>query len=244
MSSLLELRGVTATYGGNPVVDGVCMNVGDGELVALLGSNGAGKTTLLKAVSGLVPMRAGDVIFHNVNLTNMPPHQRARHGLVLVPEGRRIFPDFTVLENLQAGALARNGRADQEQDMRRVFSLFPVLEQKQELAAASLSGGEQQMLAIGRALMSAPRLLMIDEPSLGLSPIVLRDLYNVLALLAGSGLAVLLAEQNLRAALRVAQRGYVLRHGEIVFQGSASELRNRTDLPELYLGKAVFKEEG
>jgi branched-chain amino acid transport system ATP-binding protein len=244
MISLLELRGVTATYGGNPVVDSVCMNVGDGELVALLGSNGAGKTTLLKAVSGLVPMRAGEVIFHNLNLTNMPPHQRARHGLVLVPEGRRIFSDFTVLENLQAGALARNGRADQEQDMRRVFSLFPVLEQKQELAAASLSGGEQQMLAIGRALMSAPRLLMIDEPSLGLSPIVLRDLYNALAVLAGNGLAVLVAEQNLRVALRVAQRVYVLRHGEIVFQGSASELRDRPDLPELYLGKAVFKEEG
>lgn len=244
MSSLLELRGVTVTYGGNPVVDDVSINVGDGELVALLGSNGAGKTTLLKAVSGLVPMRVGEVIFQNVNLTNMPPHRRARHGLVLVPEGRRIFPDFTALENLQAGTLARDGRADQKHDMRRVFSLFPVLEQKQELAAASLSGGEQQMLAIGRALMSAPRLLMIDEPSLGLSPIVLRDLYNALALLAGSGLTVLVAEQNLRVALRVAQRGYVLRHGEIVFQGSASELRDRTDLPELYLGRAVFKEEG
>lgn len=243
MSSLLELRGVTATYGGNPVVDGVSINVGDGELVALLGSNGAGKTTLLKAVSGLVPMRAGEVIFQNVNLTNMPPHQRARQGLVLVPEGRRIFPDFTVLENLHAGALARDGRGDPKHDMHRVFNLFPVLEQKQKLAASSLSGGEQQMLAIGRALMSAPRLLMIDEPSLGLSPIILRDLYNALALLAGSGLAVLVAEQNLRVALRVAQRGYILRHGEIVFQGPAAELLDRTDLPELYLGKAVFKEE-
>jgi len=239
MPSPLEVRDLQADYGGNPVVNGVSLDLGAGELVTVVGSNGAGKTTLLKALAGLVPVRRGEVRLDGLDLLSSPAYQRARRGLILVPEGRRLFPELTVLENLRTGELARSGRGDLAADRGRVFDLFPVLGHKRGLLAASLSGGEQQMLAIARGLMGAPRILLIDEPSLGLSPLAAGSLFRALAVLAAAGLAIILAEQNVRLALRVATRGYVLRQGEVVFEGPAAALSNRPDLPELYLGTAV-----
>lgn len=238
MKYLLEVSGLTAVYDGNPIVRGISLCLQDGEVVALLGSNGAGKSTLLKAIAGLVPAVAGRIVFDGADLGGMEVHHRARRGLALVPEGRRLFSELTVMENLRTGALARNGRSDERVDLERVYSLFPILAAKGPQLAASLSGGEQQMLALGRALMSAPRLLMIDEPSLGLSPIAAGALYQTIATLAASGMTIIVAEQNLRLALRVAGRTYVLRHGEVVFAGGTAELHARSDLPELYLGKS------
>jgi len=239
MPSLLEVRDLQADYGGNPVVDRVSLDVGAGELVALLGSNGAGKTTLVKTLAGLVPVRHGEIRMGNIDLVGLPAHERARHGIILVPEGRRLFPELTVADNLRTGELARGGRGNAAADRRRALELFPVLAQKRALPAASLSGGEQQMLAMARGLMGAPRVLMIDEPSLGLSPLAAGSLFRALAVLATTGLAIILAEQNVRLALRVAKRGYVLRQGEVVFEGPAAALANRPDLPELYLGTAA-----
>jgi branched-chain amino acid transport system ATP-binding protein len=193
MKYLLEVSGLTVAYDGSAVVHGISLSVQNGEVVALLGSNGAGKSTLLKAISGLVPAVAGRIVFDGADLGGVDIHHRARRGLALVPEGRRLFSDLTVIENLRTGALARNGRSDERVDLERVYSLFPVLAAKASQLAASLSGGEQQMLALGRALMSAPRLLMIDEPSLGLSPIAAGALYQTIATLAGSGMTIMVA---------------------------------------------------
>jgi len=237
MAPLLSVRAVRAGYSGSSVLKGIDLHHGRGEVVALLGSNGAGKTTLLRVIAGLLPQTSGQISFDGSVLDDLPAHERARRGLTLVPEGRRLFPELTVLENLKAGTLVR--RSDYRQDLARAFRLFPVLEQKAKNGAATLSGGEQQMLAIGRGLMSSPQLLMLDEPSVGLSPIAVRLLYDALAQLAGEGHAILLAEQNLTMVLKIAKRGYVLRNGTVVCQGTAEELRSRTDLPELYMGKAL-----
>ncbi len=243
MSPLLEVREFEAGYDGTCVAAGLALHVEGGEVVALLGSNGAGKTTLLKAIAGILPRVSGVLEFDGVSLFGIPPHERARRGLILVPEGRRLFPELSVLENLQVGTLARNHRGDPDKDRELVFSLFPVLAQKAKQLAMTLSGGEQQMLALGRGLMSAPRLLLIDEPSLGLAPLVARGLFQALRVLANRGLAIFLAEQNLRLALHVAQRGYVLRAGQIIFQGPASTLSARSDLPEMYWGRISTPEQ-
>jgi branched-chain amino acid transport system ATP-binding protein len=231
--ALLELRGVQARYGAVEALHGVSLTVDDGEVVAVLGANGAGKTTLLRAVSGTVAAE-GDVAFTGRSLRGRPPDAIARLGIAHVPEGRGTFAELSVLENLRLGAYARrNGLGD---DLERVFGFWPWMRERQGQAAGSLSGGEQQMLALGRALMARPRLLLLDEPSLGLAPIVVRELFSIVARLHEQGLTVLLAEQEAAAALQLSSRAYVLEAGRVALEGESEELARNEDVRRAYLG--------
>jgi branched-chain amino acid transport system ATP-binding protein len=236
---MLRVEELTAGYSAAPAVDGISIAVAPGEMVTLVGANGAGKSTLLKAVVGALPVRSGRVILAGEDVTDVPVHRRVGKGIVLVPEGRMLFPAMSVDENLTLGAHLRTGAAERratEHDRARVFELFPVLADRRSQAAGTLSGGEQQMLAIGRALMSDPKVLLLDEPSLGLAPKVISEIFIVLDRLRASGLAMVLVEQDARLALRHASRGYVIRTGRVALEGPASELLNNDDVRLIYLG--------
>lgn len=235
MSDLLTIEGLRAGYGAVEVLRGVDLRIAPGELVALLGSNGAGKTTLNSVVSGLVPTWAGRVVFDGQNLTGAHYRQVVQAGLIQVPEGRKVFPNLSVLENLELGAFtrARERRAD---NLTRVFDTFPRLRERQAQLAGTMSGGEQQMLAIGRGLMAEPKLLILDEPSLGLSPLLVEEMFALIAQLRAGGLAILLVEQNVGQSLEIADRAYVMENGSIRFSGTSAELLASDTLRQAYLG--------
>jgi branched-chain amino acid transport system ATP-binding protein len=233
---LLELDNVTTYYGQMRILEGMSLAVDAGELVCLLGGNASGKSTTLKTILGIVRPRSGRVLLEGEDVTNWPVSQRIANGLAIVPENRRLFGDMTVRENLELGAVLQD-RSTFDADLERVQTLFPRLEERKSQLAGTLSGGEQQMVAMGRALMSRPRLLLMDEPSMGLSPALVRQNFRIIKEVHDSGVAVLMVEQNATMALSIADRGYVLSTGEIVLRGQASELLGHEDLKRAYLGR-------
>jgi len=238
--ALLEVDGLEVAYGKIRAVKGISFSVDAGAVVTLIGANGAGKTTTLRTLSGLLSPSAGTVTFDGRRLDDVAPHEIVELGIAHVPEGRRIFPRMSVRENLELGAFSRSGRAapaETAADLDRVFGLFPVLSERRRQAGGTLSGGEQQMLAIGRALMSRPRLLMLDEPSMGLSPIMMNLIFTTLAELKAQGTTILLVEQNAQAALALADRAYVIETGTVVLEGTASELAASEQVRKAYLGE-------
>jgi len=235
MSALLNVQGLKSGYGVVEVLRGVDLQVMPGELVALLGSNGAGKTTLNLTLSGLVAARAGKVGFDGQDITGLHSRQVVKHGLIQVPEGRKVFPNLSVHENLELGAFTR-GRERKLQNLDKVYETFPRLKERVAQLAGTLSGGEQQMLAIGRGLMAEPRLLILDEPSLGLSPLLVEELFGLISQLRSSGLAILLVEQNVGQSLDIADRAYVMENGQIRFTGTPAELLASDTLRQAYLG--------
>ena len=234
---MLEIDEIEVYYGDAQALFGLSLEVGEGEVVTLVGSNGAGKTTTLRAVAGIRPPRSGDIRFEGKSLLKVPPHERAERGIALVPEGRELWPQMSVRENLELGAFGKQARPRVEESLEQVFSLFPRLQERADQLAGSLSGGEQQMCAIGRALMSKPRLLMFDEPSLGLAPILVRQVFETVRHLhADEGLTILLVEQNLRKALEIADRGYVIETGKIKTEGPSKDLLQDETVRSAYLG--------
>ena len=244
---MLRLRNLDAGYGKLAVLRRVSLHVSAGEIVAIVGANGAGKTTLLRAVAGLVRPRGGEIELEGTPIGRLATDRIVARGCSLVPEGRQVFATMTVRENLFLGAhvqLARGRRAEVAEDLERVLGLFPVLRARQAQLAGTLSGGEQQMLATSRALMARPRLLMLDEPSMGLAPLVVRDIFDILVKVRAAGTTVLLVEQNARSALRIADRGYVLETGRITLQGTAEELLANRDVQRAYLGSELDAADG
>jgi branched-chain amino acid transport system ATP-binding protein len=234
---VLEIDEIEVYYGDAQALFGLSLEVGEEEVVTLVGSNGAGKTTTLRAVAGIRGPRSGDIRFEGESLLKIPPHERAERGIALVPEGRDLWPQMSVRENLELGAFCKQARDRVEESLLQVFSLFPRLEERADQLAGSLSGGEQQMCAIGRALMSKPRLLMFDEPSLGLAPILVRQVFETVRHLhADEGLTILLVEQNLRKALEIADRGYVIETGRIKTEGPSKDLLQDETIRSAYLG--------
>jgi branched-chain amino acid transport system ATP-binding protein len=234
--ALLELKGVDALYGRVRALRGVTINVDQGEVVALIGSNGAGKTTTLRTISGLMHPPAGTIRFDGKDISRMPAHAIVGLGICQSPEGRRLFARMQVIDNLRMGAFLRKDRDGMQKDMDRVFELFPRLKERTTQLAGTLSGGEQQMLAIGRALMSKPKLLMLDEPSLGLAPILVETIFQIVREINAQGIPILLVEQNATKALEVAHRAYVLETGSIVKSGTGKELLSSPDVQRAYLG--------
>jgi branched-chain amino acid transport system ATP-binding protein len=234
--ALLELKGVDALYGRVRALRGVTINVDQGEVVALIGSNGAGKTTTLRTISGLMHPPSGSITFNGKDISRMAAHDIVGLGICQSPEGRRLFARMQVIDNLRMGAFLRKDRDGIQKDMDRVFELFPRLKERTTQLAGTLSGGEQQMLAIGRALMSKPKLLMLDEPSLGLAPILVETIFQIVREINGQGIPILLVEQNATKALEVAHRAYVLETGSIVKSGTGKELLSSPDVQRAYLG--------
>ncbi|MDD2903134.1 MAG: ABC transporter ATP-binding protein [Syntrophales bacterium] len=234
---MLTLKSVQAGYGKLTVLKGISFHVRPGEVVTLIGGNGAGKSTTLRAVSGLLPLWRGVVEFNGADLTRLPPERIVTLGLALVPEGRRIFASLSVTANLELGAFHRRDQRQARRDLEEIRERFPLLKERASQPAGTLSGGEQQILAICRALMSRPRLLMLDEPSMGLAPRMVNQVYKILRELKDEGTTLLLIEQNARAALKLADRGYVLETGRIILDGSAAELREDPEVQRAYLGK-------
>ncbi|PYN79414.1 MAG: ABC transporter ATP-binding protein [Candidatus Rokuibacteriota bacterium] len=234
--ALLEIEDLHVSYGRIRAVQGVSLTVPDAAIVALIGANGAGKSTLLRAISGIVRPRRGAVRFLGEDLVGLPVHQIARRHVIHVPEGRGMLARMTVLENLRLGGFARSGHASTALELDRVFALFPVLSQRRGQLAGSLSGGEQQMLAIARGMMARPRLLMLDEPSLGLAPLLVREIFRIIPRLTAEGTAVLLVEQNARMALQCAAHAYVLQTGRVVLSGPAADLLATPEVQRAYLG--------
>jgi branched-chain amino acid transport system ATP-binding protein len=234
---MLELRNATVTYGAAPAVSSADIEVGEAELVVIVGPNGAGKTTLINALAGLHPLAAGTLKFRGRDLSRLPPHRYCDEGIALVPEGRRLFSAMTVKENLELGGYRREARAHRTDSLNRVLETFPVLRERLESNAGVLSGGQQQMLAIGRALMARPRLLLLDEPSLGLAPAIVAEMFRTIRDINSRGVAVLLVEQNVAMALDLALRAYVLEEGRIVAEGSPQELRRHPHIERAYLGQ-------
>jgi branched-chain amino acid transport system ATP-binding protein len=235
---MLKVESVHASYSGIRALKGVSLKVEDGEMVALIGPNGAGKSTLLNCISGVVPLSEGAIALSGQPITGMSPWNVARQGLQQVPEGRQVWPEMTVLENLRLGATALRGRPA-SYSLERIFELFPILSERQRQLAGSLSGGQQQMLAIGRALMGSPRLLLLDEPSLGLAPLVVKQVFDALTALNREGLTILLVEQNSTLALGSTHRAYVIEQGKIVHEGFSSELKDDPQVVAHYLGHAA-----
>jgi branched-chain amino acid transport system ATP-binding protein len=233
---VLEVRDLDVYYGDARALYGVSLSVAEGEVVTLVGSNGAGKTTTLRAIAGTLPVAGGDLEFEGESLLKVPSHQRPGLGIALVPEGRELWPQLTVLENLELGAFAREARTRRRETLAWVFELFPRLHERVGQLAGSMSGGEQQMVAIARALMSRPRLLMMDEPSLGLAPVVVSQVFATIRRLHGEGLTILLVEQNLKKALEVADRGYVVETGTISLHGDSAQLLDNPAVQAAYLG--------
>ncbi len=237
---MLRIRNLKCFYGRIMAVKGISLSVGKGQIVSLIGANGAGKSTLLEAVCGLLPRWEGEILFEGDSLRGLDPPAIVRKGISLVPEGRMLFPPMTVADNLTLGAYTMYRKKENpivKQDLERVITLFPVLKERFRQPAGTLSGGEQQMLAIGRALMSHPKLLLLDEPSMGLAPLIVEKIIQTLDMLRREGMTILLVEQNARAALRIADRGYVFETGSIVLQGSAADLLEDQDVKRAYLGK-------
>jgi len=234
--SLLEVQGLAVHYGGIRALKGIDLTVAQGEVVCLIGANGAGKTTTMRALAGLLPAAAGTIHYAGSAVTGLPAHRRARLGISLVPEGRGVFPRLTVAENLQMGAYFRTDMAGIAADLARVYGLFPRLEERRGQTGGTLSGGEQQLLAIARALMSRPRLLLLDEPSMGLAPLAVQKIFETIRLIADQGMTLLLVEQNARLALEVSGRGYVLEGGLIVHQDDAAALLASPKVRAAYLG--------
>jgi branched-chain amino acid transport system ATP-binding protein len=235
MAELLAISDLSTGYGATEILRGVSLAVNDGEIVAVLGSNGAGKSTLNRTISGVLRPWGGAIRFSDASIERARPSSIVARGLIHVPEGRRIFPNMSVLENLDLGCY-RRARARRAQNRERVFSIFPRLAERQQQSAGTLSGGEQQMLAIGRGLMAEPKLLILDEPSLGLSPLLVEELFTLIKSINAQGIALLLVEQNVVQSLEVASRAYVLDNGAIVLQGSASQVRDDPNLKRAYLG--------
>ncbi len=235
---MLEFRHVYTRYGPVECLKGISLKVNEGEIVALLGANGAGKTTVLKTISGLVRPAAGEVLFKGKDISRSLPEAIVRLGISHVPEGRKIFQTLGVLENLELGAFTRKDKEGVKKDLENIFSLFPVLKQRRSQKAGTLSGGEQQMLAIGRALMSRPSVLLLDEPSLGLAPLLVSAIFRMIEAVHRQGMTILLVEQNAHMALKVASRAHVLEIGQIVAEGSAEEIRKSPAVREAYLGGA------
>ena len=233
---MLEVQDIDVFYGLVPALHGVRLSVNAGETVCLLGPNGAGKTTTVKSIIGLLRPRAGSIRLHGRDITGLPPHSTVGLGLSLAPEGRLLFPMMAVEENLELGAAPPRARAEKRQARERIYELFPRLRARARQAAGTLSGGEQQMLAIGRALMAQPQLLILDEPSLGLSPIMVQELFRVLRRLNEGGMSILLVEQNVVQALKISNRAYVLESGKIVMHGSSAELASSDTIRKSYLG--------
>jgi len=234
---LLEIENMHSYYGHIHALRGISLTVNEGEVVTLIGSNGAGKTTTLRSIHGLLPPREGRIVFDGQEIQGIPAHQLISRGIAQSPEGRKIFFRMTVLENLEMGAYHRIDRSEIQQDMDRVFDLFPRLKERTRQEAGTLSGGEQQMLAIGRALVSRPKLLLLDEPSMGLAPVLVERIFEIIREINEQGTTILLVEQNANVALEIASRGYVLETGEIITSASASELREDPAVREAYLGE-------
>jgi branched-chain amino acid transport system ATP-binding protein len=235
---MLKIEDLQVYYGGIHALKGVTMEVPENKIVTLVGANGAGKSTTLRAISSLVPASAGTITFKGEDITGKRTVDIVKKGITLVPEGRRIFANLTVLENLQMGAYARNDKEGIQSDLNKVYETFPRLKEREWQVAGTLSGGEQQMLAIGRALMSKPKLIMMDEPSLGLAPILVQEVFRIIQRINEQGMTILLIEQNATAALEIADYGYVLETGNIVLEGPGPELANKEEVRRAYLGKA------
>lgn len=233
----LEIRDLHVSYGGIRALKGIDLTVEEGQIVTLIGANGAGKSTTLRAISGLQKPQSGSILYGGEELVGLPAKEIVRRGIIHVPEGRRVFPDMTVAENLKIGAFLRKDKDCIASDMDYVYSLFPRLKERSWQPAGTLSGGEQQMLAVGRALMSRPKVLMMDEPSLGLAPLIVKDIFSIIRRVNADGITVLLIEQNANAALRIADYGYVLETGVIALTGTGEELLRNESVREAYLGK-------
>lgn len=235
--AMLEIKDLQVYYGMIQAIKGVSFEVNEGEVIALIGANGAGKTTILHTVTGLLSPKAGSVCFEGKDITKVPAHKIVSMGMAHVPEGRRVFSGLTVLQNLKLGAYTRKDKEEIEQTLRTVYDRFPRLEERQNQMAGTLSGGEQQMLAMGRALMSHPKILLMDEPSMGLSPIFVNEIFDIIEQVSKSGTTVLLVEQNAKKALSIADRAYVLETGKIVLDGKAQDLLNDDSIRKAYLGE-------
>jgi branched-chain amino acid transport system ATP-binding protein len=233
---VLALSGVSASYGSVPAVGDISIEVGEGEAVGLLGANGAGKSTTLRAISGLVRLTSGTISFLGTNIASLPPYKVAALGIAHVPEGRQVFPEMTVQENLEIGAYVPRAQAERSRTLDLVFSIFPVLAERRKQLAGTMSGGEQQMLAVGRGLMLKPRLLMLDEPSLGLAPVMTDITFQKIQEIHAMGTAILLVEQNVSRALTLVQRAYVLESGKVIMHGTSAELANNKQVQTAYLG--------
>ena len=235
--SLLEVKDLVVSYGGIEALKGISFSVDEGQIVTLIGANGAGKSTTLRAITGIVPVKSGTILYNGEDITGMDTQKVVERGIALVPEGRRVFANLTVLENLKIGAYLRKDTAQIQKDIEYIYTLFPRLEERSWQLAGTLSGGEQQMLAVGRAMMTRPRLLMMDEPSLGLAPLVVKDIFGIISRLSADGITILLIEQNANAALHAAHYGYVLETGMMTLSGTGEELLSSKSIQEAYLGR-------
>ena len=235
--SLLEVKDLVVSYGGIEALKGISFSVDEGQIVTLIGANGAGKSTTLRAITGIVPVKSGTILYNGEDITGMDTQKVVERGIALVPEGRRVFANLTVLENLKIGAYLRKDTAQIQKDIEYIYKLFPRLEERSWQLAGTLSGGEQQMLAVGRAMMTRPRLIMMDEPSLGLAPLVVKDLFGIISRLSADGITILLIEQNANAALHAAHYGYVLETGMMTLSGTGEELLSSKSIQEAYLGR-------
>src|SRR5699024_4352046 len=235
--AMLEIKDLEVYYGVIQAIKGVSFEVNQGEVIALIGANGAGKTTILHTITGLIAPKSGTVTFEGTDITHMPAHKIVSMGMAHVTEGRRVFADFTVYQNLKMGAFTRNDKKEVEETLQMVYERFPRLEERRNQLAGTLSGGEQQMLAMGRALMSHPKLIVMDEPSMGLSPILVNEIFDIIQSVSASGTTVLLVEQNAKKALSIADRAYVLETGNFVLSGNARDLMNDESVKKAYLGE-------
>ncbi len=235
--AMLEVKDLQVYYGMIQAIKGISFEVNTGEVIALIGANGAGKTTTLHTITGLIPAKAGSIVFEGTDLTKTPAHKIVSLGMAHVPEGRRIFQQLSVYENLKLGAYTRKNKQEIQESLERVYKRFPRLEERKNQVAGTLSGGEQQMLAMGRALMSHPKIILMDEPSMGLSPIFVSEIFDIIREISESGTTVLLVEQNAKKALSIADRAYVLETGNIVLSGDAKELMNDDSVKKAYLGE-------
>ncbi|HWQ41070.1 MAG TPA: ABC transporter ATP-binding protein [Desulfosporosinus sp.] len=237
---MLKIENLSVAYGGIEALKGISLEVEEGKIVTLVGANGAGKSTMLRSIVGLVKPKAGSITYQGKNLFAVKRHDLVKNGIALVPEGRRVFPDMTVLENLKIGAFTRKDHQEIKADLEWVYTLFPRLREREWQPAGTLSGGEQQMLAVGRALMSRPKLLMMDEPSLGLAPLIIKDIFTIIRQIHSQGMTILLIEQNANAALHLADVGYVIETGRIILKGTGKELLANEDVKKAYLGESVI----
>lgn len=235
--AMLEIKDLEVYYGVICAIKGISFEVNQGEVIALIGANGAGKTTILHTITGLIPAKSGSIMFEGTDLLKTPPHKIVSMGMAHVPEGRRVFQNLSVLENLKLGAYTRKDKAEISESLKMVYERFPRLEERKNQVAGTLSGGEQQMLAMGRALMSKPRIILMDEPSMGLSPLLVSEIFDIIRVISESGTTVLLVEQNAKKALSIADRAYVLETGNIKLSGNASELINDESVRKAYLGE-------